>query len=118
MHLVGTAADMDLNPLPGLPESCARQVAPDPISTFDVPWSTIAENYNSLGRRSINWAATRDLYRPRVTADTSPEQLFTILQAMIEPFGHAHTSITTPDGEEFLRASHGHQGPLGRLGHR
>jgi hypothetical protein len=101
VHLVGTAADMDLNPLPGLPASCTRQVAPDPISTFDVFWSTIAENYNSLGRKSIDWPVSRDLYRPRVSADTSPKQLFTILQAMIEPFGDAHTSITTPDGEEF-----------------
>jgi len=100
-HLVGTAADMDLKPLPALPESCTRQVAPDPVSTFDVFWSTFAENYNSLGRKGVDWTATRELYRPRVSGDTSPEQLFKILQSMIEPFGDAHTSITTPDGEEF-----------------
>src|SRR5581483_3552780 len=86
VHLVGTAADMDLKPLPSLPAACTRQVPPDPVSTFDVFWSTIAENYNSLGRKHIDWTAIRDLYRPRVSADTSPEQLFRILQAMIEPF--------------------------------
>lgn len=102
VHLVGTAADMDLKPLPGLPESCTRQVAPDPLSTFDVFWSTFAENYNSFGRKSVDWAATRDLYRPRVSVDTEPEQLFTILQAMIEPFGDAHTSIATTEGDEFF----------------
>lgn len=101
VHLVGTAADMDLAPVPALPESCTRKVAPDPVSTFDVFWSTISENYNSLGRKHVDWAATRELYRPRVGADTSPEQLFSIFQSMIEPFGDAHTSITTPDGDEF-----------------
>lgn len=101
VHLVGTAADMELDALPKLPESCTRPVPADPVSTFDVFWSTIAENYNSLGRKSIDWAATRDLYRPRVGAATEPEQLFKILQAMIEPFGDAHTSITTPGGDEF-----------------
>jgi hypothetical protein len=99
LQVLGTAADIDLLPLPGLPETCKRKTPDDPVTTFDVFWTTFAENYNSCTRKNINWAAVRDQYRPRVSAGTEPEELYTILEEMIRPLGDMHTSIAGDDGE-------------------
>jgi hypothetical protein len=101
LHLIGTAADVALVPLRGLPTECSRKASDDPRTNFDIFWATFAENYNSFGRKNINWAAVRDHYRPMVDNDTDPRKLFGILRAMIEPLGDIHTSITGPDDLEF-----------------
>ncbi len=101
LHLLGTAADVDLVPLRGLPSACSRQAPNDPHTSFDIFWATFAENYNSFGRKNVNWAAVRDQYRPMLDNDTDPHELFGILRAMIEPLGDNHTSINGPDDQEF-----------------
>ncbi|MDQ4031725.1 MAG: S41 family peptidase [Actinomycetota bacterium] len=101
LHLLGTAADVDLVALPGLPSACSRQASNDPHTNFDIFWATFAENYNSFGRKNVNWAAVRDQYRPMLDNDTDPHELFGILRAMIEPLGDNHTSINGPDDQEF-----------------
>jgi hypothetical protein len=101
LHLLGTAADVDLVPLRGLPSECSHKVPDDPRTNFDVFWTTFAENYNSFGRKNVDWAAVRDRYRPMVDNGTDPGTLFSILRAMIEPLGDVHTSITGPDDQEF-----------------
>ena len=101
LHLLGTAADVDLVALPGLPSACSRQASNDPHTNFDIFWATFAENYNSFGRKNVNWAAVRDQYRPMLDNDTDPTELFGILRAMIEPLGDNHTSINGPDDQEF-----------------
>jgi hypothetical protein len=101
LHLMGTAADVDLIPLPGLPGKCTRKASDDPRTNFDIFWTTFAENYNSFGRKNIDWTAVRDRYRPRVNSNTGPRELFGILRAMIEPLGDIHTSITGSDDLEF-----------------
>jgi hypothetical protein len=94
LHLWGTAADVDLIPLPAVAPECARQLPDDPVTTFDVFWATFAENYNSFPRKNIDPDALRDRYRSDVSADTDPEELVGIFQQMLRPLGDAHTSIT------------------------
>jgi Peptidase family S41/Tricorn protease C1 domain len=101
LHLMGTAADVDLVALRGLPSQCSHTASDDPLTNFDIFWTTFAENYNSFGRKNINWAAVRDQYRPRVNNDTDPRELFAILRAMIEPLGDIHTSITGSRDQKF-----------------
>src|SRR5918998_226512 len=36
LHLMGTAADVDLVALPGLPSACSRQTSNDPHTNFDI----------------------------------------------------------------------------------
>jgi Peptidase family S41/Tricorn protease C1 domain len=101
LHSPGTAADIDLVPLGGLPSACSREVSDDPLTNFDIFWTTFAENYNSFGRKNVDWAAVRDRYRPMVHNDTSQRELFGILRAMIEPLGDTHTSISGSRDQEF-----------------
>ncbi len=102
LRLLGTAADIDLLPLPGLPEECTIGVADDPVTTFDVFWTTFAEHYNSFDRKNVDWAAVRDRYRPRVDGETGSAELFGILRAMIEPLGDVHTGVTASRDRDFF----------------
>jgi hypothetical protein len=103
LRLLGTAADIDLLPLPALPPSCSRPAPNTPVNNFDVFWQTFAENYNSFGRKHIDWVALRNRYRPLVSEDTSDKQLFKILRQMITPLGDAHAAIEQggDDGDSF-----------------
>jgi hypothetical protein len=101
LHVMGTAADVDLLPLPALPAPCTRPVPNDPQTNFDVLWQTFAENYNSFPRKNVNWTALRNQYRPQVTASTTPKELFKILSTMITPLGDAHANIEEPNGNSF-----------------
>ncbi|WP_345613652.1 S41 family peptidase [Pseudonocardia adelaidensis] len=97
LRLLGTAADIDLVPVPELPEACTRPVPNDPVTNFDVFWATFAENYNSTVRKNIDWNAVRAQYRPMVNANTTPDELYRILVSMIRPLGDAHASIDADD---------------------
>jgi hypothetical protein len=108
VHVIGAASDIDLLPMAGVPANCAAKPKPksssddddddkagvDPVGTFDIFWSTFAENYNSTARKNVNWAAVRDQYRSKVTGDTSSRQLFDILRAMVIPLGDTHVGLT------------------------
>jgi hypothetical protein len=101
LRLLGTAADIDLLPLPAVPEACFQDTPDDPLTNFDIYWATFAENYNSFVRKNVDWNAVRDRYRRMVNADTTPEQLHKILTEMTRPLGDSHTSLEGPDGESF-----------------
>ena len=107
LHLIGTAADVDLLPIPALPDACSRRTPDDPLTTFDIFWTTFAEHYNAFPRRNIDWVAVRDKYRPMVDNDTDPDQLFEILRQMIEPLGDAHTGIDGSERSVVLRIATG-----------
>jgi hypothetical protein len=100
LHLMGSASDVDLTPLPTLPASCSHPPPDSPGATFDVFWQTFAENYNSFERKNVNWTALRDRYRPMVDDATKPKQLFKILQEMATPLHDAHVEIEQPNGGE------------------
>jgi len=107
LRMLSNAADIDLLPLPRLPESCTRPMPDDALTTFDVYWTTFAEHYISFARKNIDWAAVRDRYRPMVSADTDPEELYAILEEMITPLGDMHTEVTDGDENEFVGARPG-----------
>jgi Peptidase family S41/Tricorn protease C1 domain len=86
------------------PTVCEKPTPNDPETNFEVFWNTFAEQHGFLKHRGVDWAATYKTFRPRVTAATTPEQLFDIFSAMIEPLHDAHTSI---GAESIHRRFHG-----------
>jgi peptidase S41-like protein/tricorn protease-like protein len=101
LHLMGSAADVDLVAEPGLPAGCSRPVPNTPRNNFDIFWQTFAENYNSFPSKNVDWAAVRAHYRPMVTDDTTSKELFGIFRDMITPLGDAHAEIDAKGGDSF-----------------
>src|SRR5262249_22019303 len=70
-----------------------EQLENTPQNNYAVFWQTFAEQFALFPLYQTDWAAVDRKYRPRVTASTTPEQLFDILREMILPFHTAHTNI-------------------------
>lgn len=92
-HIDGTVSDRRLRRIGTLPTECATPGPMAPLRTFDVFWTTYAENYPFFALKGIDWNAVRDRYRPRVRADMTDDQLYGLLVEMITPLGDAHTGI-------------------------
>jgi hypothetical protein len=76
-----------------LPTACPPPTANTPLNNFDVFAHTFAEQYISFDLRRADWARVVAEYRARVSARTTPAELFEILSAMIRPLADIHTRI-------------------------
>jgi len=95
LHIDSSAGDRHLRRLAALPAACTRPGPTGPLATFDVFWTTFAENYPFFAAKGVDWDAVRDRYRPRVRPDMTGDQLFDLLAEAITPLGDAHTGIRT-----------------------
>jgi hypothetical protein len=93
LHSPGAASSVLIRRAAKRPTVCEKPTPDDPVTDFEVFWNTFAEQHGFLKHRGVDWAATYKTFRPRVTAATTPEQLFDIFSAMIEPLHDAHTFI-------------------------
>ncbi|MBI5957149.1 MAG: S41 family peptidase [Chloroflexi bacterium] len=95
-------AYMILDPIDQLPAPCAdggTANTDDPELNFEVFWHTFNEQYAFFYLYDVDWQAQYDTFRPRVTADTTPEELFSILSEMITPLKDGHVSLISDVGE-------------------
>jgi hypothetical protein len=112
IHAPGAASEIVIRRVPRKPAACAGQTPDTPESNFDVFWTTFSAHHAFLRERGVDWAATRAKYRPRVTAATTPADLFTILSEMIEPLHDAHTSLRAPSLNRTFRGSRPDPAPV------
>jgi hypothetical protein len=86
-------SSMSLRRVGARPDNCGDKLANTPQNNYAVFWQTFAEQFALFPLYQTDWAAVDRKYRPRVTALTTPEELFGILRKMILPFHNAHTNI-------------------------
>jgi hypothetical protein len=75
------------------PAVCSGPTPNTPSGNFEVFTQTFAEHYISFRGRQVDWEKTVSINRARVTPQTTPAQLFDILDSMIKPLGDLHTGI-------------------------
>lgn len=97
LHGQGSASDVRIDRLSRLPAGCEHPTPNTPTGNFEVFARTWAENYILFDQEHVNWNAVVTANRGRITAQTTPAELFDILQSMIEPFHNKHTFISAPD---------------------
>lgn len=93
VHLDGAASDIILHRIAAKPKACEQKAEDNPQSNYAIFWQTFAENYAFFDLHHMDWREVDRQFRPQVTSATKPEELFRILQQMIEPLHDAHTSI-------------------------
>jgi len=96
LHLEGAASDIRMERISCMPAVCDHLTPDTPQDNFEVFTRTWAEQYISFDLKHVDWGKLVTANRPKVTAETSPIDLFAILAGMIQPFGDAHTSIDAP----------------------
>jgi len=102
LHVSYAASDILMHRIAAAPATCAQPLADTPINNFNVFADSWAELYGFFDIKKADWASIVAAHRSRVSAATTPHELFAILRDMIEPFHDAHTRITAARiGEKF-----------------
>lgn len=78
-----------------LPDRCeeSQALTDNPVINFEYFWHSMNDHYAFFAERGINWAERYSEYSPQVTANTSEQELFAIMAAMISDFNDTHLSL-------------------------
>jgi hypothetical protein len=57
----------------------------DPERNFEALWKTFHNRYPFFELRKVDWKRQYDIYRPKVTSETTDDELFDILCQMLDP---------------------------------
>lgn len=96
LHLQDSVPDIHIDRITGIPAVCNQTTENTPIGNFEVFTQTWAENYISFELRHADWNKIVAEYRPKVSSQTTPAQLFDIFESMIKPLGDIHTYVAAP----------------------
>lgn len=93
LHEDGSVSSILLRRTGSRPEPCGQPLADAPLTNYRVFWETFAEQYPFFALRHMDWVAVDKRFRPQVTPDTKPEELFRVFSEMLDPLHDAHTFI-------------------------
>lgn len=65
----------------------------DPEINFESLWRTFHRRYPFFRLRGVDWKRQFEIYRPRVTHQTTDEKLFDILCEMLRPLNDGHVEL-------------------------
>lgn len=65
----------------------------DPEKNFEELWNTFNERYPFFELRNVDWKKQYDIFRPKVTSNTSDEELFDIFCQMLDPLNDGHVEL-------------------------
>jgi hypothetical protein len=103
LHEDGAISNILLRRAGSRPEQCCQPLAITPLMIYQVFWQTFAEHYAFFGLHQVDWFAVDQQFRPQVTSQTTPQELFGILNNMIAPLYDAHTYIYAPSIDKRFR---------------
>ncbi|MEM7774367.1 MAG: S41 family peptidase [Pseudomonadota bacterium] len=65
----------------------------DPELNFEDLWQTFEQRYPFFEVRNVDWQKQYEIFRPKVTHETSDGQLFDILCEMLKPLNDGHVEL-------------------------
>ena len=80
-----------------------------PEKNFEHLWKTLDRNYAIFGPKHVDWQALYRVYRPRVTAQTTDEDLFAVMSAMLGHLNDNHVFLTSEKPKRFFSAGYLYQ---------
>jgi len=70
-----------------------KDPANDPESNFEILWDTFDRHYALFVIKNIDWDSLYNVYRPQVSQNTTPQQLYNILFNMMLELEDSHVDI-------------------------
>lgn len=104
LHEDGSVSSILLRRTGSRPEPCGQPLTDTPLMNYRVFWETFAEQYPFFALHHMDWVVVDKKFRPQVTQDTKPEELFSIFSDMLNPLHDAHTFI---NGKSIQKRFHG-----------
>ena len=83
----------DTAKISSVPANCTDKINKDPIFNFEVFWRYYNNNYAFFELRGIDWAVIYKQNRPKVSANTTDQELFEIFQSMLEQMKDFHVNL-------------------------
>jgi tetratricopeptide (TPR) repeat protein len=80
-----------------------------PEKNFEYLWTALDRNYAIFGPKHIDWQALYKVYRPRVTAQTTDDELFAIMTAMLGHLNDNHVFLISEKPKRFFSAGYLYQ---------
>lgn len=112
----GTASRRRLIRADALPSNCGEDRSDDPVFVFDVFWQTFEEHYPFFEMKGVDWPAVRGTERAKITAETTDDELWDVLQGILETLEDAHTFLATADMKKVFSGHRPNPNPLDRDG--
>ena len=84
-HEDGSASNVMLRRADSRPDPCGQPLPDTPATNYQVFWETFSEQYPFFALRHMDWSAADKKFRPQVTPETNPDELFRILSGMLAP---------------------------------
>jgi carboxyl-terminal processing protease len=78
----------------------AEQKTDDPEYNFEVLWETFNDHYAYFELRKINWDSMYKVYRPKVSPETTPVELYKIMTEMLDAFKDGHIGLDASEEVE------------------
>jgi len=77
-----------------------------PEKNFEHLWRTLDRNYAIFGPKHVDWQALYRVYRPRVTAQTTDDELFSVMSAMLGHLNDNHVFLMSEEPNRFFSAGY------------
>jgi hypothetical protein len=84
-----------------LPENCKAGnllTQTDLPTNFEFLWHTMNDYYAFFELRDVDWQGVYDKYRPQITASTTDDEFFDMMEEIFSEFGDGHLSLD--DGKD------------------
>ena len=94
LHSDGAASDQRIDRIAVLPAVCTPPTSDTPLNNFEVFTRTWADHYILFDQKQVDWPSLVEANRSKVSANTTPAELFDVLEGMIKPLDDAHTSLS------------------------
>ena len=88
-----TRAILVLGVLVGVLSSAVGAELSKPETNFEALWKTFHERYAFFKLRGVDWQKQYKTYRPKVTKNTTDEELFKVLCEMLKPLKDGHVNL-------------------------
>ncbi|MEO5888807.1 MAG: serine hydrolase [Ferruginibacter sp.] len=75
-----------------------------PELNFEIVWHTFEDNYANFRLREVDWHQVYKDYRPRISAQTSDDSLYSIFTEMLSLFQDNHINLIVPGVKQFKSA--------------
>jgi len=67
----------------------------EPEKNFEYLWNSFDKNYAIFGPKKVDWKALYNVYRPKVNAQTTDDELFEIMSNMLGHLNDNHVRLTS-----------------------
>jgi hypothetical protein len=92
----GAGGEALIDVLLGPPPTGPDQSLSPPEATFEAFWAIYNEGYALFGVKHVDWDAIYKVYRPRVRPETTDDELWTLLETVIDLLNDVHVTVTDP----------------------